>query len=109
MSRLSSGVSEHHAFVGTQVIDDAYLARVFEMLLALENDRDVAKQLQVSSLGYVNLLHIAVVLAGIPNAKSAPAVQSNAGYTSAHVASLGSNSTPASSQESLDNAYEASG
>ena len=109
MSRLSSGVSEHHAFVGTQVIDDAYHARVFEMLLALENDRDIAKRLQVSSLGYVNLLHIAVVLAGIPNVKSAPAVQSNAGYTSAHVASLGSKSTPVSSQESLDDADVASG
>ena len=109
MSRLSSGVSEHHAFVGTQVIDDAYLARVFEMLLALEDDRDIAKRLQVSSLGYVNLLHIAVVLAGIPNAKSTPAVQSNAGYTSAHVASAGSKSNPVSSQESLDSADEASG
>lgn len=109
MSRLSSGVSEHHAFVGTQVIDDAYLARVFEMLLALEDDRDIAKRLQVSSLGYVNLLHIAVVLAGIPNVKSAPAVQSNAGYTSAHVASAGSKSNPVSSQESLDSADEASG
>ena len=77
MSRLSAGVSEHHAFVGTQVIDDAYLARVFEMLLALENDRDIAKQLQVSSLGYVNLLHIAVVLAGIPNVNGAAPFQSN--------------------------------
>lgn len=109
MSRLSSGVSEHHAFVGTQVIDDAYLARVFEMLLALENDRDIAKRLQVSSLGYVNLLHIAVVLAGIPNVKNAPAVQSNAGYTSAHGASLGSKSTRVSSQESLDDVDVASG
>ncbi len=109
MSRLSSGVSEHHAFVGTQVIDDAYLARVFEMLLALENDRDIAKRLQVSSLGYVNLLHIAVVLAGIPNVKNAPAVQSNAGYTSAHGACLGSKSTRVSSQESLDDVDVASG
>lgn len=94
MSRLSSGVSEHHAFVGTQVIDDAYLARVFEMLLALENDRDIAKQLQVSSLGYVNLLHIAVVLAGIPNVTEAHSFQGSDG----HVMFQATKGSPVSSQ-----------
>lgn len=69
MGRLSMGVSEYRAFVGTQVIDDTYLARVFEMLLAVKDDRDLAKRLQISSLGYVNLLHIAIVLAAIPESK----------------------------------------
>ena len=69
---ISSGVKEHHAFVGTQTVDDTYLARVFEMLVALIPDRMTAQRLQVSSLGYVNLLHIAVTLAGIPDAGSAP-------------------------------------
>lgn len=68
---ISGGVQEHHAFVGTQIVDDTYLARVFEMLVALLPDRATARRLQVSSLGYVNLLHIAVTLAGIPDAGSA--------------------------------------
>lgn len=67
---ISGGVQEHHTFVGTQTVDDAYLARVFEMLVALLPDRGTARRLQVSSLGYVNLLHIAVTLAGIPDAGS---------------------------------------
>ena len=69
---ISGGVQEHHTFVGTQTVDDAYLARVFEMLVALLPDRGTARRLQVSSLGYVNLLHIAVTLAGIPDAGSTP-------------------------------------
>ncbi|WP_169719943.1 ATP-dependent nuclease [Actinomyces slackii] len=67
---ISGGVQEHHAFVGTQTVDDTYLARVFEMLVALIPDRATARRLQVSSLGYVNLLHIAITLAGIPDAGS---------------------------------------
>ncbi|NLA28914.1 MAG: AAA family ATPase, partial [Propionibacterium sp.] len=69
---ISGGVQEHHAFVGTQTVDDTYLARVFEMLVGLLPDRGDARRLQVSSLGYVNLLHIAVTLAGIPEAGSTP-------------------------------------
>jgi len=69
---ISGGVQEHHAFVGTQTVDDTYLARVFEMLVALLPDRATARRLQVSSLGYVNLLHIAVTLAGIPAAGRTP-------------------------------------
>lgn len=69
---ISGGVQEHHAFVGTQVVDDTYLARVFEMLVGLLPDRGEARRLQVSSLGYVNLLHIAVTLAGIPDAGNSP-------------------------------------
>ena len=69
---ISGGVQEHHAFVGTQQVDDAYLARVFELLLAILPDRGAAKRLEASSLGYVNLLHIAVTLAGIPDAGTSP-------------------------------------
>jgi len=69
---ISGGVQEHHAFVGTQQVDDAYLARVFELLLAMMPERGAAKRLEASSLGYVNLLHIAVTLAGIPDAGTAP-------------------------------------
>lgn len=69
---ISGGVTQHHAFVGTQTVDDTYLARVFELLVSLLPDRGAARRLQVSSLGYVNLLHIAVTLAGIPDAGSKP-------------------------------------
>lgn len=67
MSALSSGVSEQFAFVGGQVVDDAYLARVLELLLNSLDDRAFAQRLEVSGLGYVNLLHIAVTLAAIPD------------------------------------------
>lgn len=69
---ISGGVQAHHAFVGTQQVDDAYLARVFELLLAILPERGAAKRLEASSLGYVNLLHIAVTLAGIPDAGTIP-------------------------------------
>jgi putative ATP-dependent endonuclease of OLD family len=67
LSTLSGGLQEHHAFIGTQRVDDAYLARVFEMLLATLPVRGEARRLEASSLGYVNLLHIAITLAGIPD------------------------------------------
>lgn len=73
LSTVSSGVREHFAFVGTQLVDNAYLARVFELLLGVTTDRSSALRLQASSLGYVNLLHIAVILAGIPDAGTPPA------------------------------------
>lgn len=64
---LTSGVNEHFAFLGTQRVDDAYLARVLELLLATTKDAHQARRLEGSSLGYVNLLHIAVTLAGVPD------------------------------------------
>lgn len=67
MMALSSGVSHQHAFIGGQEVDDAYLARVLELLLSSIDDRAFAQRLEVSGLGYVNLLHIAVTLAAIPD------------------------------------------
>ncbi|WP_319451195.1 MULTISPECIES: ATP-dependent nuclease [unclassified Mycobacterium] len=67
LSTISSGVSEHFPFVGTQTVDDAYLARVLELLLATTPSPEAGRRLEASSLGYVNLLHIAVTLAGIPD------------------------------------------
>lgn len=72
LATISGGVQEHHAFIGTQTVDDAYLARVFEILLGILPDRGSASRLESSSLGYVNLLHIAVTLAGIPDANTPP-------------------------------------
>lgn len=67
LSALSSGVSHQYSFVGGQVVDDAYLARVLELLLSAIDDRAFARRLEVSGLGYVNLLHIAITLAAIPD------------------------------------------
>ncbi|MGO4649184.1 ATP-dependent endonuclease [Nocardia sp. 2YAB30] len=67
LTALSSGISHQFAFVGGQVVDDAYLARVLELLLCTIDDRAFAQRLEVSGLGYVNLLHIAVTLAAIPD------------------------------------------
>ncbi len=70
---LTAGVQEHHAFIGTQRVDDQYLARVLELLLATTASMTDARRLEASSLGYVNLLHIAVTLAGVPDPALAPA------------------------------------
>lgn len=67
LTALSSGVKTQHAFIGGQVVDDAYLARVLEVLLGAVDDRMLAQRLEISGLGYVNLLHIAVTLAAIPD------------------------------------------
>ncbi|GLY38820.1 hypothetical protein Amsp01_048440 [Amycolatopsis sp. NBRC 101858] len=67
LTALSSGVSHQFAFIGGQVVDDAYLARVLEVLLGAIDDRAFAQRLEVSGLGYVNLLHIAITLAAIPD------------------------------------------
>ena len=64
---LTGGVQEHHAFIGAQRVDDQYLARVLELLLATTASITDARRLEASSLGYVNLLHIAVTLAGVPD------------------------------------------
>lgn len=71
---LTSGVQAHHAFIGTQRVDDRYLARVLELLLATTASMNDARRLEASSLGYVNLLHIAVTLAGVPDPALAPTV-----------------------------------
>ena len=67
LSAMSAGVSRQWPYVRGQVIDDAYLARVLELMLAVIEGRGQARPLEVSGLGYVNLLHIAVTLAAIPD------------------------------------------
>lgn len=72
LKTLTAGVQEHHSFIGTQRVDDQYLARVLELLLATTASMTDARRLEASSLGYVNLLHIAVTLAGVPDPALAP-------------------------------------
>lgn len=64
---LSAGVNPHWPYIRGQVVDDGYLARVLELMLAVIEGRTAARPLEVSGLGYVNLLHIAVTLAAIPD------------------------------------------
>jgi putative ATP-dependent endonuclease of OLD family len=72
LASLTGGVSRHHAFAGRQEVDDAFLARVLEFLLSSVDQRTMAQRLEVSGLGYVNLLHIAVTLAAIPGGVTVP-------------------------------------
>jgi len=72
LASLTGGVSRQFAFVGPQVVDDAFLARVLEFLLSVVDQRGLAQRLEVSGLGYVNLLHIAVTLAAIPGGDEVP-------------------------------------
>ncbi len=79
LTGLTRGVSHQHAFIGQQEVDDAFLARVLEFLLASVNERSAAKRLEVSGLGYVNLLHIAVTLAAIPGEPVTPETTTSPG------------------------------
>lgn len=63
---LTAGVEHHLPFLGRQNVDDTFLARVLELLMSVVDDRALADRLELSGLGYVNLLHIAVTLAAIP-------------------------------------------
>lgn len=67
LTALSVGVAAQYSFVGGQRVDDAYLARVLELLLGTVDSRALAQRLEISGLGYVNLLHVAVTLAAIPD------------------------------------------
>lgn len=98
LSTISSGVSEHFPFVGTQTVDDAYLARVLELLLATTPSPEAGRRLEASSLGYVNLLHIAVTLAGIPD----PAEESQASGDVSEDDGSGPSSGPESSGPGSD-------
>jgi putative ATP-dependent endonuclease of OLD family len=72
LQALSSGVTGQYPFIGGQVVDDGYLARVLEVLLATVDDRASGQRLEIGGLGYVNLLHIAVTLAAIPDNAAGP-------------------------------------
>lgn len=72
LATLSAGVNQHWPYIRGQVVDDGYLARVLELMLAVIEGRSSARPLEVSGLGYVNLLHIAVTLAAIPDSSDLP-------------------------------------
>ena len=63
---LAGAVRPHFPFLGRAHVDDDLLARVLEFVLATVDDRNLAQRLEISALGYVNLLHLAVILSAIP-------------------------------------------
>lgn len=72
MTNLGGGVARQVPFIGPQSVDDQFLARVLELLLAPELNRDLGQRLELSGLGYVNLLHIAVAIAAVPDLLAPP-------------------------------------
>lgn len=69
---LTAGVERSWPYIRGQAVDDAYLARVLQLMLGVMEGREHALPLDVTALGYVNLLHIAIILAAIPSAGSGP-------------------------------------
>ncbi len=82
LASLTSGVQRQWSYVRGQVIDDSYLARVLELMLAVVEGRTSARPLEVSGLGYVNLLHMAVTLAAIPDSAARATAAGEASETS---------------------------
>jgi len=95
LTALSVGVASHYAFIGGQRVDDTYLARVLELLLGSIDDRAFAQRLEISGLGYVNLLHIAVTLAAIPDTSGGGGMSgAGAAADAAEAARSGDHPTP---------------
>jgi len=68
LAALTEGVSGRVPYLGTTKIDDTFLARVFEFLIATTGSvRAGSRRLETEGLGYANLLELAVILAAIPD------------------------------------------
>ncbi len=68
LAELTDGVSGRVPYLGTTRIDDTFLARVFEFLIATAGTvRGESRRLETEGLGYANLLELAVILAAIPD------------------------------------------
>jgi putative ATP-dependent endonuclease of OLD family len=91
---LSAGVSRNWPYIRGQVVDDRYLARVLELMLASAEGRSEALPLEVVALGYVNLLHIAVTLAAIPDATEIAAAAAGLAATAAEEAAAAATTGP---------------
>lgn len=117
LTALTAGVSAQWGFVRGQEIDDAYLARVLELMLAATDLRSSALPLEVAGLGYVNLLHVAVLLAAIPDlgpagsnqggAASPPPVTPNDPWADLAAQPAGQNADPREVIEEAEQAGEA--
>lgn len=78
LAELTDGVVGRVPYLGTTTIDDSFLARVFEFLLATADvPRAGSHRLEVEGLGYANLLQLAVVLAAIPDLTTVPSLDAD--------------------------------
>lgn len=66
VDHLAGAIRPHFPFLGRAHVDGDLLARVLEFVLATVDDRLLAQRLEISALGYVNLVHLAVILAAVP-------------------------------------------
>ncbi|WP_416903549.1 hypothetical protein [Micromonospora echinospora] len=92
---LTAGVRQHWPFVRGQAVSDEYLARVLELMVAAVEDRLQARNLAITGLGYVNLLHIAVTLAAIPDPTHADDAKEPDAVVSGPEGTVGTTSTEA--------------
>lgn len=68
LAELTDGVAGRVPYLGSTLIDDVFLARVFEFLVSTAGaQRGDARRLETEGLGYSNLLELAVILAAIPD------------------------------------------
>lgn len=68
LAELTAGVAEKVPYLGTTRIDDTFLARVFEFLIATPGTaRAGSRRIETEGLGYAHLLELGVILAAIPD------------------------------------------
>ena len=103
---LSAGVSRNWPYIRGQVVDDRYLARVLELMLATSEGRSGALPLEVVGLGYVNLLHVAVTLAAIPDSTQIAQAGTNDGTDSNGQPTVNSDASAASELDDAERILE---
>lgn len=80
---LTTGVRGQRPYLASSAVDDAFLAQVFEFLLAtVPAARDEARRLDTVGLGHANMLQLAVVLAAIPDLTAAVGAETEADHDS---------------------------
>ena len=80
---LTTGVRGQRPYLASSAVDDAFLAQVFEFLLATAPEaRDEARRLDAVGLGHANMLQLAVVLAAIPDLTAVGGAETEADHDS---------------------------
>jgi putative ATP-dependent endonuclease of the OLD family len=68
MASVSGGSANQIPYVGTSAMDQRLLARILELLLG-EGSEESARRLELSGLGYANLLYLAAILTALPQSE----------------------------------------
>jgi putative ATP-dependent endonuclease of the OLD family len=69
MVSVSGGTANQIPHVGTSAMDQRLLARILELLLG-EVSEETGRRLELSGLGYANLLYLAAILTALPRDES---------------------------------------